>query len=59
MVKGRSCVLEQKVLLQHTQAVNHKAGQQLKASLGTLDAQTNRSHCVSLVTFCFPPESKP
>lgn len=32
----------QKVLLEHTQGMNYEAGQQLKASPGTLDAQTNR-----------------
>lgn len=49
----------QKVLLEHTQAMNYEAGQQLKPSLGTLDVQTDRAHCVSLATFCFPPESEP
>lgn len=57
--KGRSCLPAQKVLLEHTQAVNHDTGQQLKASPGTLDAQTDRGHCVSLATFCFPAESEP
>lgn len=42
-----------KVLLEHTQAVNHEAGQQLKASPDTVDVQTGLTvsawpHSVSL-----------